>query len=80
MRPHEHEICRLKIFCITEGCTIRSGSQTCSIKNVKDFSEKSKKDAIESFQFGTRINATHPQPTQGKWKKTKKGWLCPECK
>jgi len=59
---------------------MRSGSQTSAIRNVKDFSKKSKQEAIESFKAGTRINATHGNPTQGKWKLTAKGWLCPECK
>jgi len=80
MIPYEHEVFRLKIFCITEGCMNPSGGHKSTHRNVKDFSKKSKLEAIESFQEGIRINAVHGNPTQGKWKKTAKGWLCPECK
>jgi len=80
MIAHEHEVCRLKIFCITEGCMNPSGGHKSTHRNVKDFSRKSKLEAIESFKQGMRINAVHGNPTQGKWKKVQKGWLCPECK
>ena len=80
MIPHEHEVCRLRIFCITEGCMNIGGGQKSTHRNVKDFSKKSKKEAIESFKAGIRINAVNGNPTQGKWKKTAKGWLCPVCK
>ena len=80
MIPYEHEVRRIKVFCLTEGCMNQSGGQKSTHRNVKDFSQKSKLEAIESFQSGRRINATHNHPTQGKWKKTAKGWLCPKCK
>jgi len=80
MRLYEIEVCRLKIFCITEDCMNPSGGHKSTHRNVKDFSKKSKGEAIESFKEGIRINAVHGNPTQGKWKKTSKGWLCPECK
>lgn len=80
MNPYEHEVLKLKIFCMTEGCMNPSGGQKSTHRNVKDFSKKSYRDAIEAFKEGLRINATHNHPTQGKWKKTAKGWLCPECK
>ncbi len=76
----ELEVRRIKIFCITKDCTNAGGGQKSTHRNVKDFSKKSKQDAIEAFKTGTRINATTWHPTQGQWKKTAKGWLCPECK
>lgn len=80
MIPHEHEVCRIRIFCITDGCMNPTGGHKSAYRNVKDFSQKSKMEAIEAFKDGIRINATHPVATQGKWKRTVKGWLCPECK
>lgn len=80
MEIYELEVRRLKIFCITEGCMNRSGGQKSTHRNLKDFSQKSKDEAIEAMKAGTRINATTAFPTQGKWKRTAKGWLCPECK
>ena len=80
MIPHEQEVCRLRIFCITEDCMNPSGGHKSTYRNVKDFSLKSKMAAIESFKNGIRINAVHAKATQGKWKKTKNGWLCPQCK
>jgi len=80
MKNYLHEVQRLKIFCSTEGCTSRTGSQKSAIRNVRDFSKKSKLEAIESFKDGIRINATHGNPTQEKWKLTARGWLCSECK
>jgi len=80
MKPFEIEVCRLKIYCMTEFCMNPRGGHKSSYRNLKDFSEKSKREAIESFQTGTRMNSTTMHPTQPKWKKTKKGWLCPECK
>lgn len=80
MIQYENEVCRLRIYCITEGCMNPSGGQKSTHRNVRDFSIKSKIEAIESFKSGRRINATVGNPTQGKWKKTESGWLCPECK
>lgn len=77
---YEREVRKLKIFCMTEGCMNPSGGQRSTHRNVRDFSEKTKKAAIEAFKAGTRVNATNQVATQGKWKKTKNGWLCPECK
>ena len=81
MASYEVEVRRIRIFCQTEGCMNTSGGQKSTHRNVKDFTERSKKAAIESFKRGTRINAFHgSKPTQGIWKKTKSGaWLCPKC-
>jgi len=80
MKIFEIEVRRLKIFCLSDGCMNPNGGHRSTHRNVKDFSDKSKLEAIEAFELGIRINATTTHPTQGKWKKTKKGWLCPECK
>lgn len=81
MKSFEREVRRYKIFCKTEGCMNPSGGQKSTHRNVKDFSKRSKLAAIWAFKTGTRINAFHgSKPTQGKWKKTTRGWLCPECK
>jgi len=80
MRPYEREVRRLKIFCKTEGCMNPSGGHKSTHRNVRDFSKKSRLEAIEAFKSGLRINATNGEATQGKWKQTTKGWLCPECK
>jgi len=80
MKSFEREVRRLKIFCITEGCMNQGGGQKSAYRNLKDFSKKSKLEAIEAFKLGIRVNATNAVPTQGKWKRTTKGWLCPECK
>jgi len=80
MKPYEREIRRLKIFCKTEGCMNPSGGQKSTHRNVKDFSKKTKLKAIRAFELGVRVNATNLVATQGKWKRTTKGWLCPECK
>jgi len=77
---YELELRRLKIFCKTEGCMNPSGGHKSTHRNVKDFTEKTKLAAIEAFKSGLRVNATTGNPTQGKWKRTTKGWLCPECK
>ena len=81
MASFEREVRRLKIFCKTEGCKNPSGGQKSTHRNVRDFLKQSKLAAIEAFKRGARINAFHGStPTQGKWRKTTKGWLCPECK
>ena len=80
MKTYLHKVHRLKIFCSTEGCSNRTGSQKSALRNVRDFSKKSEREAIESFKNGIRINAVHGNPTQEKWKLTPKGWLCSECK
>lgn len=80
MRSYEIEVRRLKIFCKTEDCMNPSGGQKSTHRNLKDFSKASKEEAIEAMQLGIRINATTAFPTQGKWKRTTRGWLCPECK
>ena len=80
METYEREVRRYKIYCITEGCMNPSGGQKSTHRNVKDFSRKSKQEAIEAFELGIRVNATNAVPTQGKWKKTRNGWLCPECR
>lgn len=77
---YEIEVRRIRIFCITEDCWNRGGGQKSAHRNVKDFSEKTKQAVIESFKAGTRVNATTTFPTQGQWKKTKAGWLCPVCR
>jgi len=76
----EVEVRRIKIYCITDGCMNRNGGQKSTHRNVKDFSEKTMLKVIEAFKNGTRVNATTAFPTQGQWKKTSKGWLCPDCK
>jgi len=80
MKPLEREVCKLLIYCMTEDCMNPRGGHKSSHRNVRDFSEKSKQEAIESFQTGIKINSTNANPTQPRWKRTKKGWLCPECK
>lgn len=80
MRSFEREVRRIKIFCKTEGCMNPSGGQKSTHRNVRDFSKKSKLAAIEAFKAGTRVDATTRAATQGRWKRTTKGWLCPECK
>ena len=79
MEDFEIEVRRLKIYCIREGCVHPGGGQKSTHRNVRDFSPKTKLKAIEAFKLGIRVNATNAVPTQGKWKKTKKGWICPEC-
>lgn len=76
---YEREVRRLKIFCKTEACMNPGGGQKSTHRNVKDFSVKTKLSAIEAFKNGTRVNATNAVVTQGKWKKTGNGWLCPKC-
>ena len=80
MKPDEIEVRRIKIFCITAGCMNRGGGHRSTHRSVKDFSKESKLAAIEAFKAGTKINATTAFPTQDRWKKTVKGWLCPDCK
>ncbi len=80
MQPYEREVRKIKIFCKTEGCLNPSGGHKCNHRNVKDFSEKSRLAAVESFKTGIRINSTSGVPTQQRWKRTTTGWLCPECK
>lgn len=80
MEIYEHEVHRYKVFCSTEGCLNPGGGHKSTYRNVKDFSEESRLKAIKAIQKGVRISATHQNPTQGQWKKTSKGWLCPECK
>jgi len=80
MKSFEREVRRIKIFCKTDGCMNPSGGHKSTHRNVRDFSKKSKLAAIAAFKSGLRINATSGTPTQGKWKRTTKGWLCPECK
>jgi len=79
MKSFEREVRRLRIFCKTPGCMNPSGGHKSNHRNVKDFSKKSKLEAIESFKSGVRINSTTNHITQDRWKRTTKGWLCPEC-
>jgi len=76
----EHEVRRIRIYCETVDCMNTGGGKKSTHRNVKDFSEKTKKAVIKAFEAGTRINATTAFPTQGRWKKTKNGWYCPKCK
>ena len=80
MKSFEREVRRIKIFCKTDGCMNPGGGHKSNHRNVRDFSKKSKLEAIESFKSGIRINSTTNQITQDKWKRTTKGWLCPDCK
>ena len=80
MKSYERRVCRIKIFCKTVDCMNPSGGHKSNHRNVKDFSKKSIQAAIESFKSGIRINSTTDRVTQDKWRKTTKGWLCPECK
>jgi len=72
---------RIKIVCLTFGCrNPRSAGQKSTHRSVPDFSAKSKLAAIKSIEGGTRTDAyAGSQPTQGLWKRTQKGWLCPKC-
>lgn len=81
MKPFEVEVRKIKIFCKTLNCkNLGSTSQKSAHRNVRDFSKSSKEQAVHSFKTGVQINAPYgSQPTQGKWKRTTKGWLCPEC-
>ncbi len=80
MKSFEREVRRIKIFCKTAGCMNPSGGQKSTHRNVRDFSKKTKLAAIDAFKTGTRMTTTNRVPTQSKWKRTTKGWLCPECK
>jgi len=80
MKSFEVENFRLKIFCKTADCRNPGGGHKCNYRTLKDFSKKSKDAAIQSFKTGIKLNAIYgSQPTQEKWKRTTKGWLCPEC-
>ena len=81
MKAFEVEVRKLKILCKTPGCLNPGGGHKSNHRNVKDFSKQSKLAAISSFKTGIKMNAANGSPpTQDRWKRTTKGWLCPECK